>query len=138
MADTLKGHWGGSTVTAVTIAELRDAGYLAPAIAARAPAAGQQVPAPNAGERVVFVPHLVRGPGFPLHPFVRGVMYYYRLDFHHMAPNSILHLASFIRVCEAFLHCEPHFGLWLKLFGIKPKSSGSNLAECGGAMIRKN
>ena len=74
MADTLKGHWGGSIVTAATIAELRDAGYLAPAIAASAPAAGQLVPAPNTGERVVFVPHLIRGLGFLLHPFVRGVM----------------------------------------------------------------
>jgi hypothetical protein len=138
MADTLKGHWGGSIVTVATISELRDTGYLTPAIAARAPAAGQLVPAPNAGERVVFVPHLIRGLGFPLHPFVRGVMYYYGLDFHHMPPNSILHLTSFITVCETFLRCEPHFGLWLKLFGIKPKSSGSDLAECGGAMISKN
>jgi hypothetical protein len=76
--------------------------------------------------------------GFPLHPFMCGMMYYYGLDFHHMAPNSILHLASFITVCEAFLHCEPHFGQWLKLFGIKPKSGGSDLVECGGAMISKN
>ena len=59
MADTLKGHWGGSMVTAATIAELRDAGYLAPTIAARAPEANQRVPAPNVGERVVFVPHLI-------------------------------------------------------------------------------
>jgi hypothetical protein len=59
MADTLKGHWGSSTMTAATIAELHDAGYLAPAIASRAPAADQLVPAPNAGERVVFVPHLI-------------------------------------------------------------------------------
>jgi hypothetical protein len=55
-----------------------------------------------------------------------------------MAPNSILQLAAFITVCEAFLHCEPHFGLWLKLFGIKPKSSGSDLVECEGSMISKN
>ena len=60
-------------------------------------------------------------------------MFYYGFDFHHLAPNSILHLAAFIIVCEAFLHCEPHFGLWLKLFGIKLKSSGSELAECRGA-----
>ena len=59
MADTLKGHWGGSIVTAVTIAELRDAGYLAPTIAACAPEADELVPAPNVGERVVFVPHLI-------------------------------------------------------------------------------
>ena len=71
--------------------------------------------------------------GFPLHPFVREMMFYYGLDFHHMAPNSILHLASFITVCEALLRYELHFGLWLKIFGIKPKSSSSHLAQCGGA-----
>jgi RNA polymerase sigma factor (sigma-70 family) len=65
-------------------------------------------------------------------------MFYYGLDFHHMAPNSILHLASFITVCEAFLRCEPHFSLWLKIFGIKPKSSGSDLAEYGGAIQEGN
>jgi hypothetical protein len=27
--------------------------------------------------------------------------------------------------------------LWLKIFSVKPKSSGSELAECGGAMISK-
>jgi hypothetical protein len=68
--------------------------------------------------------------GFPLHPFVRVMIFYYGLDFHHMAPNSILHLAS-IMVCETFLCCEPHFDLWLKTFGVKPKSSDSNLVECG-------
>jgi len=138
MADTLKGHWDGSIVIDGTILELRSAGYLSANIAARAPGENEQVPTPNQGERVVFVPHLIRGLGFPLYSFVRGIMFYYGLDFHHMAPNSILHLASFITVCEAFLRCEPHFGLWLKTFDVKPKSSGSDLAECGGAMVSKN
>jgi hypothetical protein len=73
-----------------------------------------------------------------LHPFVHGILFFYGLDFHHLPPNSILHLASFIIACEAFLRIELHFRLWLKTFGIKPKSSGSELAECGGAMISKN
>ena len=30
---------------------------------------------------------------------------------------------------------EPRFGLWLKVFGIKPHSSGYKFADCGGAMI---
>ena len=42
---------------------------------------------------------------------MHGMMFYYGLEFHRMAPNSILHLASFIMVCEAFLFCELHFGL---------------------------
>ena len=56
MADTLKVHWGGSIVTEGTILELHSAGYIPANIAARAPGANQQVPAPNPGERVVFAP----------------------------------------------------------------------------------
>jgi hypothetical protein len=64
-------------------------------------------------------------PGVPLHPFVRGIFFYYGLDFHHLAPNSILHLTAFITACKAFLGVEPHFDLWLKTFSIKSKSSGT-------------
>ena len=64
-------------------------------------------------------------------------MFYYRLGFHHLAPNSILHIAAFIIVCEAFLRTDPHFGLWLKIFSAKTKSGGSQFAECGRALISK-
>ncbi|KAE8815345.1 Wall-associated receptor kinase 3 [Hordeum vulgare] len=66
------------------------------------------------------------------------MMLYYGLDFHHMDSNNILHLASLITVCEAFSRCQPHSGLWLKIFGFKPKSSRSELSECGVAMVSKN
>ena len=95
------------------------------------------IPTPQKGERVVFISHLIRGLGFPLHPFLRGLKFFYGLDFHHLAPNSILHIATYITFCEAFLRIEPHFGLWLKIFCIKPNSSGSKLADCGGAMVSK-
>ena len=40
-------------------------------------------------------------------------------------------------MCEAFLCIPPHFGLWLKIFNVKPKVVGGQHAECGGAMVRK-
>ena len=43
----------------------------------------------------------------------------------------------FIVVCEAFLHVTPHFGLWLKVFNVKPKVVEGQHAECGGAMVSK-
>ena len=46
---------------------------------------------------------IIRGLVFPLHPFVYGLMFYYGLDFHDLAPNSILNISAFIVVCEAFL-----------------------------------
>ena len=48
-----------------------------------------------------------------------------------------MHLTTFIIICEALLRVEPHFGLWLKTFCVKPKSSDAEFAECGGAMISK-
>ena len=42
--------------------------------------------------------------GIPSPPFVHGLMFYYGLEFHDLAPESILQISSFIVVCEAFLH----------------------------------
>ena len=64
-------------------------------------------------------------------------MFYYGLDFHNLAPDSILHISSFIVVCEAFLRITPHFGLWLKTFNVKPKMIDGRHAECRGAIISK-
>ena len=86
---------------------------------------------------MVFLTHFVRGLGFPLHPFVHGLMFYYRLDFHDLAPNSILNISAFIVVCEAFLCVPPHFGLWQKFLNVKPKVVSGQQAECGGPMVGK-
>ena len=105
------------------IKKLRRAEYLPDDIAHRLPDEGQLIPTPR--------PHET------LHPFVRGLMFYYGLDFHDLAPNFILNISAFIIVCEAFLCIQPHFGLWLKTFNVKPKVVGGRQAECGGAMVGK-
>ena len=64
-------------------------------------------------------------------------MFYYGLDFHDLAPNSFLKISAFIVVREAFLRITPHFGLWLKVFNVKPKVVDGQHAECGGAMVSK-
>ena len=78
------------------------AGYLAKRIGHRLPTAGQIVPTLEPHERVVFLPHFVRGLGFPLHPFVRGIMYYYGIDFHDISPNSFLNISTFISCARLF------------------------------------
>ena len=65
---------------------------------------------------MVFLTHFVRELGFPLHPFILVLMFHYGLEFHDLAPNSILNISAFIVVCEAFLRIPPHFGLWPKIF----------------------
>ena len=88
-----------SSITEEHIAKLRGAGYQAADIVHRLPDAGQIVPTPEPHERVVFLTNFVRGLGFPLHPFVRGLMFYYGLDFHDLAPNFILNISVLIVVC---------------------------------------
>ena len=100
-----------SSVTEENITKLREAGYLAGNIVHRLPTEGQITPTPKSRERVVFLPHFIRRLGFPFHPFVRGLMYYYGLDFHDLAPNFILNISVFIVMCEAFLRIKPHFSL---------------------------
>ena len=126
-----------SSVIEEDIKKLREARYLTAEIFHRLPPRGQAVPTPKSNENVVFVSHFLRGLGLTLDPFVRGLMFYYGLDFHDLAPDSILHISSFIVVCEAFLHITPHFGLWLKTFNVKPKAVEGRHAECGGAIISK-
>ena len=62
---------------------------------------------PETNERVVFIPPFLRRLGFPLHPFVCGIMFYYGLDFHDLAPNSFLHIWAFIVECVALLRIPP-------------------------------
>ena len=85
----------------------------------------------------MFLAHFVCGLGFPLHPFVRGLVFYYGLDFHDLAPNFVLNISAFIVVCKAFLRIKPHFSLWLQIFCVKPKIVSGQQAECGGSMVSK-
>ena len=63
-----------SSVTEEDVLKLRDARYLTYEISHRLPARGQVIPTPEPSESVVFVSHLRRGLGFPMDPFVRGLI----------------------------------------------------------------
>lgn len=89
------------------IKELREAEYLSADVAQRISAKKQVIPIMEPIERVVFIPHFLRELGFPLHPFVRSLMFYYGLDFHDLAPNSFLRILAFIVMCEALLRIPP-------------------------------
>ena len=133
----LQGRWVPSSITEEDIKKLRQARYLTTEISHRLPTRRQVVPTPEPNESVVFVSHFLRGLGLALDPFVRGLMFYYVLDFHDLAPDSLFHMSSFIVVCEAFLRITPHFGLWLKTFDGKPNMVEGQYAMCRGALISK-
>ncbi|KAK1681239.1 hypothetical protein QYE76_042087 [Lolium multiflorum] len=80
----------------------------------------ESYPTPPMEYRVSFVDHLIRGLSAPIHPFLRGLLYVYGLQLHHLTPNSILHISIFITLCEAFLGVQPNWALW-KLQGWRKK-----------------
>jgi hypothetical protein len=63
----------------------------------------ESYPAPPMQYRVSFVDHLIRGLSTPIHDFLRGLLFMYGLQLHHLTPNSILHISIFITLCESFL-----------------------------------
>ena len=75
-------------------------------------AAGERFLTPDTDELVVFESFFVRGFGIPAHPFLRKLVHYYGIALCHLNPNSILHLAIFINLCEAYLGIDAHFNLF--------------------------
>ena len=82
-----------------------------------------------------FVSFLLRGIGFPIHRFLRGLLEYYGLQLHKLTPGSILHIACFVALCELFLGCEAHFDLWQKFFCLVPRSQKGSIFEVGSAEV---
>ena len=99
---------------------------------------GEQVessPNPSKGERVCFIPYLLRGLRFPIHPFLRGLLEFYGLQLHNFTPASILHITGYVAFCELFLGCEAHFELWKRLFYLVRRTQEGSVYQVGGAEI---
>jgi Putative gypsy type transposon len=114
------GDWVKSSVKKADLEALRAQGLLPPVDQAAVRAPGKEVfPAPREGERVCFVDFLPRGFGFPLHDFVRGLLYAYGIQIHDLTPNSVLSIASYFVLCECFLGIAPNWLLWKSLFLVR-------------------
>jgi hypothetical protein len=64
--------------------------------------------APLEGYVVSFIAFHERGLGMPPSQFMRALLHYYRLELHHLAPNSVSQATIFAVVCEEYLGMEPH------------------------------
>jgi hypothetical protein len=67
------------------------------------PAAGEDIPTPNTIEIVVFSSFFQRGFGLLTCVFLCGLLDHYQIQLVHLNPNSILQIAIFVHLCEAFL-----------------------------------
>jgi hypothetical protein len=83
----------------------------------------------------MFLSFLLHGLSLPAHEFLRGLLFVYGVQLHQLTPNSILHIACFITLCELFLGIKPHFLLWKFLFRLRPSVALSKKPELGGAVI---
>ncbi|KAK1617118.1 hypothetical protein QYE76_022635 [Lolium multiflorum] len=95
----------------------------------------ESYPTPPMGYRVSFVDHLIRGLSAPIHPFLRGLLFIYGLQLHHLTPNSILHISIFITLCEAFLGVQPNWALWKRIFFCRRNGSPNVAYNIGGVVI---
>ena len=57
------------------------------------------------------------------------------MQLHQLTPNSILHIACFITLCECFLGIHPHWGLWRRIFFIWRNATKTTIHNVGGAII---
>jgi hypothetical protein len=69
----------------------------------------ERIPKPPSGYRVMFLAFLLCGLSLPAHKFLCGLLFVYDVQLHQLMPNSILHIACFITLCESFLGVEPHW-----------------------------
>jgi hypothetical protein len=95
----------------------------------------ERVPSPPEGYRVMFLSFLLRGLSLPVHEFLHGLLFVYGVHLHQLTPNSILHIACFITLCESFLGIDPHWVLWRFLFHLRPSIALNKKPELGGAVV---
>ncbi|KAE8805517.1 hypothetical protein D1007_18445 [Hordeum vulgare] len=107
------GSWLGSEICNYHIKALRHRRMLPLAylVTVRIPGA-ETAPAPQEGEIIVFDEHFYRGFGIPASTFFSNWLTFFGLQPHHLAPNAILQLSSFVFLCEGFLGIEPRLDLW--------------------------
>ncbi|KAK1670529.1 hypothetical protein QYE76_058688 [Lolium multiflorum] len=95
----------------------------------------ESYPSPPIEYRVSFVDHLIRGLSTPIHDFLRGLLFVYGVQLHQLTPNSILHVAIFITLCECFLGVPPNWALWKRIFCLRRNGSHNAAYNIGGVVI---
>ncbi|KAE8796334.1 hypothetical protein D1007_28709 [Hordeum vulgare] len=142
------GAWLASEICEGHIKALRHHRLLPPVsqVLVRIPGA-ETAPTPAVAEVVVFNEHFYRGFGLPASSFFSEWLHFFGLQPHHLAPNAILQLSTFVVLCEGFLGIEPRLDLWQSLFFFKQQSIAMQKAEleklpgprpmtpCGAALV---
>jgi hypothetical protein len=115
MAKTSATNWVRSTITKKEVEKAMADGLITSQDSIQFPST-ERIPKPPSGYRVMFLAFLLCGLSLPAHEFLRGLLFVYGVQLHQLTPNSLLHIACFVTLCESFLGIEPHFLLWRSIF----------------------
>jgi hypothetical protein len=130
--EIMKKEWNRTRCTPLSLERLVRMGVLhAQELAGwRAPDL-EPYPDPKGGEIVVFEEYFTHGFGVPVHPFLQGLCNYYEISICNLHLNSVLLIACFIHLCEAYGGFQPHLDYFRHLFWLKKKGGrgGSNVAS---------
>jgi hypothetical protein len=100
------------------------------------PVVGEDLPTPNRNEIVVFSSFFQHGFNVLTCDFFHRLLYHYQIDLVHLNPNSILQIAVFVHLCEAFLGIPPNFTLFKNYFFLKYQPSDANRKVIGGVGLQ--
>jgi hypothetical protein len=126
--------WTTSALDEADLKKVKREGFLSASVEIVFPR-DEVIPAPPLGFRVMFLGFLLHGFSLPAHKFLHGLLFVYGVQLHQLTPNSLLHIACFITLCEAFLGIEPHWILWKYLFCLRPSGSKGKIPELGGVIV---
>jgi hypothetical protein len=134
MTKTSSTNWVRSTITKKEVEKATVDGLITAQDSIKFPS-NERIPKPPSGYRVMFLAFLLRGFSLPAHEFLHGLLFVYGVQLHQLTPNSLLHIAYFVTLCESFLGIEPHFILWRSIFRLRPNVALARKPELGRAVV---
>jgi hypothetical protein len=99
--------WTASAFMDTDLKKLKKEGFLAESVEVIFPST-EVIPAPPPVFRVMFLAFLLHGFSLLAHKFLRGLLFIYGVQLGQLTLNSLLHIACFITLSEAFLGINPH------------------------------
>jgi len=96
---------------------------------------GEDYPMEGTLETIVFRDFVERGLALPVSEFFYALLQFWRIQLHHLTPQSILHISIFTHLCESFLGILPHFHLFQHFFALVPIPNATKPATAGGCEL---
>jgi hypothetical protein len=137
MARSRAGDWDSSNVHEDHLSFLRQTRRLPleTNMQVRVPPEAEILPVPEGDERVVFRSHFLRGFSLLASGFLRSFLDFYRVQPHHLTPNTVVLLAAFVTMCEGYLGTLPTLELWGECFYLKlGTATKGQAAQCGACV----